>query len=64
MFKIISSCLFVDNQITVPGLDESTAYLVSTNLHYYDDSVEFMYSEVMSNYGDLLVSLIEFMFHQ
>ena len=36
----------------------------TANTQYHDDEEEFMYTEVLSNYGDLLVSLDVFVLHK
>lgn len=51
-------CFIVDNPSTLPGDIDSNAYVSTTNLQYHDDAEEFLYSEVLSHYGDLLVSFI------
>ena len=45
-----------DNSVTLPGVDENSAYVSTTNPQYWDDAEEFLHSELLSNYGDLLVS--------
>ena len=49
-------CLIADNPVILPGIDNSKAYISTTNSQYHDDAEEFMYCEVLSNFGDLLVS--------
>ena len=49
-------CLTAENPVILPGIDKSKAYMSTTNTQYHDDEEEFMYTEVLSNYGDLLVS--------
>ena len=53
-------CFVTDNPPTLPGVDDNSVYVGTTNYQYYDDAEEFLYSEVLSHYGDLLVSLIAF----
>lgn len=45
-----------DNPPTLPGIDDNKVYVSTTNYQYHDDAEEFLSSEVLSNYGDLLVS--------
>ena len=49
-------CLIADNPPCLPGVDESKAYFSTTNPQYLDDAEDFLHSEVLSHYGDLLVS--------
>ena len=55
-------CLFVllfnftDNPPTLPGVEDNSVYVSTTNYQYHDDAEEFLHSEVLSQYGDLLVS--------
>ena len=53
----IVSVFIIDNPPTLHGVDDSNAYVSTTNLQYHDDAEEFLYSEVLSHYGDLLVSV-------
>ena len=50
-------CFVTDNPPTLPGVNDNSAYVSTTNYQYHDDAEEFLFSEVLSNYGDLLVSL-------
>ncbi|KAJ7357749.1 hypothetical protein OS493_023223 [Desmophyllum pertusum] len=43
-----------DNPPCLPGVDESKAYFSTTNPQYLDDAEDFLHSEVLSHYGDLL----------
>ena len=45
-----------DNPPTLPGVDDSKVYVSTTNYQYHDDAEEFLFSEVLSHYGDVLVS--------
>ena len=36
-------------------MGNSEVYVNTVNMHYLDDAEDFLYSEVLSNYGDLLV---------
>ena len=40
----------------MPGIGDSEIYVNTVNMQYHDDAEDFLYSEVLSNYGDLLVS--------
>ena len=44
-----------DNPPTLPGVDDSV-YVSTANHQYHDDAEEFLDSEVLSYYGDVLVS--------
>ena len=39
----------------MPGIGDSEVYVSTSNMQYHDDAEDFLYSEVLSNYGDLLV---------
>ena len=45
-----------DNPPTLPGVDDDKVYVSTTNYQYHDDAEEFLFSEVLSHYGDVLVS--------
>ena len=47
---------FTENPISLPGIGDSEVYVSTSNMQYHDDAEDFLYSEVLSNYGDLLVS--------
>ena len=47
---------FTGNPISLPGIGDSEIYVNTVNTQYHDDAEDFLYSEVLSNYGDLLVS--------
>ena len=47
---------FADNHVSLPGVDASKAYVNTKNIQYQDDAEEFLYKELLSNYGDILVS--------
>ena len=40
----------------MPGIGDSEIHVNTVNMQYHDDAEDFLYSEVLSNYGDLLVS--------
>ncbi|CAH3196614.1 unnamed protein product [Porites evermanni] len=44
-----------ENPISLPGIGDSEVYVSTSNMQYHDDAEDFLYSEVLSNYGDLLV---------
>ena len=46
---------FTENPISLPGIGDSEVYVSTSNMQYHDDAEDFLYSEVLSNYGDLLV---------
>ena len=46
---------FTENPISLPAIGDSEVYVNSMNMQYHDDSEDFLHSEVLSNYGDLLV---------
>ena len=48
-------CFATDNRPTLPGVDDSV-YFSTANHQYHDDAEDFLYSEVLSQYGDVLVS--------
>lgn len=58
---IFSCCFFflllflTENPISLPGMGNSEVYVNTVNMQYLDDAEDFLYSEVLSNYGDLLV---------
>lgn len=57
LFVVLKLLYFVtDNPPTLPGIDDNKVYVSTTNYQYHDDAEEFLSSEVLSNYGDLLVS--------
>lgn len=57
LFVVLKLLYFVtDNPPTLPGIDDNNVYVSTTNYQYHDDAEEFLSSEVLSNYGDLLVS--------
>ena len=64
----VSDALFLhltaENPVILPGIDKSKAYISTSNTQYLDDEEEFMYTEVLSNYGDLLVSSDVFVLRQ
>lgn len=39
----------------MPGIGDGEVYVNTVNMQYHDDAEDFLYSEVLSNYGDLLV---------
>jgi len=45
----------LNNDITLPGVDASKAYIITKNAQYFDDAEEFLHTEVFSNYGDIVV---------
>lgn len=47
---------FTENPISLPGIGDSEIHVNTVNMQYHDDAEDFLYSEVLSNYGDLLVS--------
>ena len=55
MFQV---CIFTDNTVTLPGIVERNVYVSTTNSQYLDNAVEFLDQEVLSSFGDLMVSLV------
>ncbi|XP_073227915.1 uncharacterized protein [Porites lutea] len=43
-----------ENPISLPGISDSEVYVNTVNMQYHDDAEDFLYAEVLSNYGDLL----------
>lgn len=59
LFVVLKLLYFVtDNPPTLPGIDDNKVYVSTTNYQYHDDAEEFLSSEVLSNFGDLLVSYV------
>ena len=56
MFDTYDLCFTADNTISLPGIDKSKAYQNSASPQYLDDADEVLHKEVLSGYGDLLVS--------
>ena len=55
-FIIIIIIIFLtENPISLPGIGDGEVYVNTVNMQYHDDAEDFLYSEVLSNYGDLLV---------
>ena len=55
IYLFIYYYFFTENPISLPGIGDSEIYVNTVNMQYHDDAEDFLYSEVLSNYGDLLV---------
>ena len=55
IYLFIYYYFLTENPISLPGIGDSEIYVNTVNMQYHDDAEDFLYSEVLSNYGDLLV---------